>query len=478
MHLRISRKLRWGLLIFMGLLVFISLSLGLRHNDAHVNLQPPLPQDPHIQVYFNQSQAASYIDPYQQRERLGDDLEQMIVEAIASAQTSIDVAVQELRLPRIAQALRNKHQSGVRVRVVLENQYSRPWSQLTPQEISTLDERDRADYDEFMQFADVDGDRQVTPSELAERDALAILQTSGVPMLDDTADGSKGSGLMHHKVLIIDRQRVLVGSANFTLSGTHGDFGSPTSVGNANHVVLITSPALAQIFSQEFELLWGDGPGRSIDSQFGLQKPYRPPQRIALSPNSAITVQFSPTSPSRKPWTESVNGLIGRFLDTATQSVNLALFVFSDQNISNVLQTRQQAGVQVRALIDSGFAYRNYSEGLDLMGVVLPDNRCRYEDNNRPWSTPLNTVGVPQLADGDLLHHKFGVIDGRIVITGSQNWSEAANSTNDENLLVIENATVAAHFEREFERLYATASLGVPTWLQEKMSQQIARCFN
>jgi phosphatidylserine/phosphatidylglycerophosphate/cardiolipin synthase-like enzyme len=35
-------------------------------------------------------------------------------------------------------------------------------------------------------------------------------------------------------------------------------------------------------------------------------------------------------------------------------------------------------------------------------------------------------VGTPQLAAGDKLHHKFAVLDGREVITGSFNWSPRA----------------------------------------------------
>ena len=65
---------------------------------------PPLPQDPDIQIYFNrnQSSGANYSDPYRQIEREGDNLEQIIIDAIASAKSSIDMAVQELNLPGIA----------------------------------------------------------------------------------------------------------------------------------------------------------------------------------------------------------------------------------------------------------------------------------------------------------------------------------------------------------------------------------------
>ncbi|MGB3495436.1 MAG: phospholipase D-like domain-containing protein [Elainellaceae cyanobacterium] len=480
MPLPFSRRWHWGAFGIATFLLLLGVGLW-RRNLAQdlspsIPLAPPLPQDPFIQVYFNQSASALYTDPYRQQERLGDDLEAVIVEAIATAQSSIDVAVQELQLPRVAQALRDKQASGVRVRVILENQYSTPPSQLTPQQISKLDERDRADYQEFLYFADMDGDRHVTAAEIDERDALAMLKAARIPIIDDTADGSKGSDLMHHKFVVIDQSRVIVGSANFTLSGTHGDFTSLTSLGNANHMLSIESGELAQIFSREFERMWGDGPGGADDSLFGLQKPYRSAETVAIAPSSSITVQFSPSSASRYSWEDSTNGLIGRTLDRAESSIDLALFVFSDQPLSDKLERRHQSDVSIRALIDAGFAYRDYSEALDMLGIGLVSDRCVYEDGNHPWMRPLETVGVPQLADGDVLHHKFGVIDQRVVITGSQNWSNAANHSNDENLLVIENPTVAAHFQREFDRLYSTASLGIPPWLNDKVGDRQQQC--
>ena len=46
--------------------------------------------------------------------------------------------------------------------------------------------------------------------EIASGDALAIVRSAGVPVIDDTADGSKGSGLMHHKFVVIDGKTVTV----------------------------------------------------------------------------------------------------------------------------------------------------------------------------------------------------------------------------------------------------------------------------
>jgi competence ComEA-like helix-hairpin-helix protein len=451
------------------------LAYGLK-KPSQTSIQPqvdPLPQDSFIQVYFNHSEAAVYTDPYREQSRLGDDLEQIVVDTIASAESRVDVAVQELRLPKIAQALAELHQAGVNIRVILENNYSRPWSDFTKAEIQQLSDREKDRYSEFFQLADINQDGELSQSEIQQRDALLILSNSKVPMIDDTEDGSKGTGLMHHKFVIVDGQTVIVSSANFTLSGIHGDFLQPGSRGNANHVLIINSPELATIFTDEFNLLWGDGEGGETDSLFGLQKTIRGAEALNIG-NSQVQVQFSPTSKT-KPWEISSNGLINRVLNTANQSVDFALFVFSAQDLVNSLENVSQQGVKIRGLIDPSFAYRYYSEGLDMMGIAL-GNQCKYELDNHPWQQPISTVGIPNLAPGDKLHHKFGIVDNQTIITGSHNWSEAANTTNDETVLIIKNSVVAAHFKREFERLYQTASLGIPGWLEKKIATQLEEC--
>jgi phosphatidylserine/phosphatidylglycerophosphate/cardiolipin synthase-like enzyme len=110
-----------------------------------------------------------------------------------------------------------------------------------------------------------------------------------------------------------------------------------------------------------------------------------------------------------------------------------------------------------------------------MMGVTL-STKCKNQVDNRPWKNPITTVGVPILAKGDLLHHKFAVIDHKTVIAGSHNWTKAGNNSNDETLLVIENPIIAAHYLREFDRLYANSRLGIPQKIQQKIKAQTKDC--
>ena len=432
-----------------------------------------LSQDRFIQAYFNHRETKqNYIEPYRELKRSGDDLEAVIIKEIAAAKSTISLAVQELNLPLVAKALAQSHRSGVRVRVILDNQYSRSFSQLKRQEIKQLKPRDRYKYQSYLDLVDLNKDGSLNPQEIAQRDALFILKQAGIPVIDDTADGSKGSGLMHHKFMVVDNKIVLTGSTNFTVSGIHGDLDDSATRGNVNHLLRIENNRVADLFIEEFDYMWGENLKGGTNSKFGLQKPWRSPKTIVWQ-DTKFTIQFAPTSKG-KDWQFSTNGLIDKTIKNAAKSIELALFVFSEQNIVDTLK-QLQPQIEIKGVFDSGFAYRYYSEILDMLGTTLY-LRCQPEANNDPWEKPLNTVGTPQLPPGDKLHHKFALIDDYTVISGSQNWSETANINNDEALIVISNLTLARHFDREFQRLYNSVSIGLPTKIRQKIERQRREC--
>lgn len=447
----------------IAITIFCGYWFWLRPQSGTADNLPPLPQDESIQVYFNHDRTVGFTEPYRHKTRRGADLAAKLIVAIESAQSQIDIAVQEFQLPNVAQALAAKSQTGTKIRVILEHNYSRPLSELTTTDIDGLTSREREHYQEFQQLVDLDRNGILSQEEIDRRDALIILKNAKIPILDDTADGSRGSGLMHHKFMVVDRHQVVVTSANWTTSDVYGDFSHPDSEGNQNNLVQIESSNLASAFTEEFNLMWGDGTAGNQISQFKARKPARMPVE-ALVGKTRVLVRFSPTS-KQQAWEDSSNGSIGKLLGTSQQQVDLALFVFSEPTLGSILQTQAQHGVKVRGLIDRQFAYRDYSSALSLMGGDS-QNLCQTNSNNLQL---LDTIGVPTLPTGDLLHHKFAIIDRRTVITGSHNWSNAANYHNDETLLVIQdNPTVAAHFDREFNRLYEHAIIGLPARLKSK----------
>ena len=451
-----GRAARIRALLASGLVPLLGLS-GCGTAPASLT-RPPVggaPMPTGITVAFNHRADRRYRSPVSGRWRQGDDLEAMLLEAIRAARSEVLVAVQELSLPRLAEALVERRRRGVRVKVVLENTYSAPWSE---QHAADLSPHQRRRHDQL--------------AALGQGDAVAILRRGGVPLLDDTADGSAGSGLMHHKFLVVDRRQVVTGSANFSPSGLHGDPDDERSRGNVNHLLRFESAALAGVFADEFERMWGDGPGGAADSRFGLAKEGSEARRVRVG-DASVEVLFAPHRRS-----DPHNGLawLAGHLGVVKHSVDLSLFVFSAQELADLLAALRQRQVRIRLLADPGFASRSFSEVLDLLGIALPDHRCRLESANRPWPLPLEAVGTPRLAGGDKLHHKFAILDGRRVLSGSFNWSPAAAHQNDETLLLIDSPQLARHFEAEMDRLWRGAELGVTARLRRRIERRRRLC--
>lgn len=117
-------------------------------------------------------------------------------------------------------------------------------------------------------------------------------------------------------------------------------------------------------------------------------------------------------------------------LSKASQSISAAVCWFSHTDIFEVLKERIRAGVKVELLIE--FDSRNIREyGLDFQGFI--------------------GLGGTLYAhcDAGLMHHKFAIVDHRLLLTGSFNWTYNSNA---ENLLVTDESCVVAVFQREFER--------------------------
>lgn len=419
-----------------------------------------------VKVFFNNTVDSQYTEPYRKIKRYGHDFEQIMINEIEKAEKTIDVGIHDFNLPNLAKALAKKALSGVKVRMVFENGHAKVFKVLSERQISEMEPYDQRHYFERMALIDVNQDGKVSEEELIERDAIKIINQAKIPHIDDTNDGSSGTGIMHHKFIVVDGKLVVQASANFTISDTHGDMLRPNTRGNRNALMIVDDARVAKLFTEEFAQLWS--------KKFGLQKTYRAAKSINVE-GTMITVQFSPSG-RRIDYASTSNGLIQSYLENAQKSVNLALFVFSEQNLANTLYERQKNGVKVSALIEPSFAYREYSELLDMFGLKIPDENCQYEQLNTPWKTPSKTSGVPVLPRGDFLHHKFGVVDDQYVIFGSHNWSSNANNSNDEAVMVIESLEIAKAFKEEHADLMSKADLGAPEWLLVKAKEATDRC--
>ena len=137
----------------------------------------------------------------------------------------------------------------------------------------------------------------------------------------------------------------------------------------------------------------------------------------AGSPSAHIQVFFSPQGGC----TEAVVGA----LKQARQTVLVQAYSFTSAPIAKALLEAHRRGVEVHVILDKSQRTEKYSS-----------------------ATFLFNEGVPVAIDDQhpIAHNKVIVIDGARVITGSFNFTTAAEKHNAENLLVIDDAELAAKY--------------------------------
>jgi hypothetical protein len=99
-----------------------------------------------VSVHFNHDESHFYTDPYRNIRRRGEDLEKELITQVNSAEKEVLVAVQQLQLPNLAQAMVDAKKRGVKVLVVLENTYNYAFKPLTRRELLKLPKESQRRY--------------------------------------------------------------------------------------------------------------------------------------------------------------------------------------------------------------------------------------------------------------------------------------------------------------------------------------------
>jgi phosphatidylserine/phosphatidylglycerophosphate/cardiolipin synthase-like enzyme len=253
-----------------------------------------------------------------------------------------------------------------------------------------------------------DDENGLEADEEPEHGQFAMLQQAGIEVRSDSR-----SALMHNKFWIFDGQRVWTGSTNITESGIFRQ---------NNNAIVIESPELAAIYEREFQEMW--------DGKFGPTSPSTLDQQVTVVNGTQIVVIFTSEDPA-------LENAIVPIVKSATKSIRFLTFSFTDYPLADAMSQRAQAGVDIAGVFEKFGSETEASELRNLM--------CR--------KLPVRQDGNP-----GFLHDKLIVVDERIVITGSMNFSTNAEKSNDENVIIIDNADIARLYLQEFERVWNLAS--------------------
>jgi phosphatidylserine/phosphatidylglycerophosphate/cardiolipin synthase-like enzyme len=246
----------------------------------------------------------------------------------------------------------------------------------------------------------IEGDHAAAPE-------VEAISRAGIEVVPDQRDP-----LMHHKFVVIDLYEVWTGSMNFTLNGAYR---------NDNNLIRIQSSELASAYREEFEEMF-------LEKRFGaLSAPDLPRDRIHTG-DGWVMAYFSPDT--------GVAEKLDPYLASAREEIILMAFNFTSDMLADRLIERMQAGVRVAGVFESSQA-SNAGGEFDR----------------------LQAAGAELRLDGNPhdMHHKVIIIDRKLVITGSYNFSRAAEKENDENLLLLYSPDAAGEYLIEFSRLVQAA---------------------
>ena len=123
------------------------------------------------------------------------------------------------------------------------------------------------------------------------------------------------------------------------------------------------------------------------------------------------------------------------YLDQAKEEVVIAMAWFTSAELFDSLISCLERNVKVELiLLDNAINYMHYAPDFNML---------------------ISAGGHLRIADSSVgfMHHKFCVIDQKIAVTGSYNWTYYAETRNVENIVITDNMEIVNLFSTEFKRL-------------------------
>ncbi|MNU50416.1 Phospholipase D precursor [compost metagenome] len=262
--------------------------------------------------------------------------------------------------------------------------------------------------------------------------------------------------IMHNKFVIMDANAtnpnlpvVWTGSTNFTLGQL---------VEDANNVIIFQDQSLARGYKMEFDEMWGDtsqtAPANVSLSKFGQFKTDNTPHEYVIG-GKRVESYFSPS--------DQVNTQILNTISTADNDLYFAVMVITRSDLAYAMRDRiQQQSLTAKGMIDDA------ATSSTPYGILSPPMGQNIAVNGHNW----------------IFHHKYLIVDASntasdpTVLTGSHNWSNGADQKNDENTVIVHDASMANQYYQEFmgrwcERNGGNCALG----LNELTGEQEIRVY-
>jgi phosphatidylserine/phosphatidylglycerophosphate/cardiolipin synthase-like enzyme len=257
----------------------------------------------------------------------------------------------------------------------------------------------------------------------ATQDNMQTLLNNGILVSRRNTDTTN---IMHNKFFVFDSRDTIL-SNDWVWTGSWNI--TSTELSWKNNVIEINDHALALAYQTEFEEMWGsnnDIPD-PVNAKFGNRKSNNTPHSFTIK-GINVKSYFSPS--------DGISAQIMNSIYSADSSIYLAVMAFTRNDISSAIQGRYAVGVHdIKGIMD------------DITGT---GNEYSY----------LKGFADMWANTGSTLHDKYAIIDASFpsshptVVTGSHNWSSAAELNNDENTLIIDDIYIANQYMQDFKKRY------------------------
>ncbi len=241
-----------------------------------------------------------------------------------------------------------------------------------------------------------------------------------------TLKGGGRYGIMHNKLAIFDSRILFGGSFNWTLKANNSNFENAIFSADSKYI---------SGYKAYFEWMWSyarpyeQGPMSDYDVSNLKFIPSDNSPSVSFNSIRLPSYAFSPNG--------GIKETIIKAIDAAGKEIKVAIFSFYDEKIYDALKRAALRGVKVKMVADrvqssqSDIVKKMYLEGYDFR-----------------WSAGFS---------GGVMHNKFIVLDSKLLISGSFNFSDSAQYYNFENIFITDKSSYTSAFEQEFDYIYSQA---------------------
>lgn len=218
--------------------------------------------------------------------------------------------------------------------------------------------------------------------------------------------GSGLYGVMHNKIAIFDKKILMTGSYNFTTAADNNNF---------ENAVFVYDEKNISSYLNYFETMWSKA--TDVNSQ-------------------SKSLYVEDFSTSLFTMIQGIRETLIKLIDGTQETLDAAVYSISDDSIYQALKRAKDRGVKIKIVTDRLQATQS-------------------ETVKKLWSDGFD-IKISNGYKNGVMHNKYAIFDKKMIITGSFNWSNNAESYNWENAIVLSGSYISP-FINNFQTIYNQA---------------------